>query len=112
MKDAFHRAVAGDGMEKIFMNKEKLWEVMSADNDNVYAYKGELATCPQGHPVFEFPETVYIGQKQTVRKLIWHQPMPEPGSDISFCKCARCGTQWAKKIGVYFIDGEWRTRYS
>jgi len=80
----------------------------------LYAKKGEVITCTNGHAICELAENVYVGGTLIAEQFInWrNQEAAKPCDVITPCKT--CGEPFIKSVMPYggnhlHIDGEWRT---
>ncbi len=74
----------------------------------VYGRIGEKVTCENGHHIFTFRETAYLGEPQDPKRHFgnWQQPEPVIGQ-IPIPSCAKCGAPWTDGMVYHFEDG-WR----
>lgn len=82
---------------------------------NIYARKGEVVTCPDGHPMFEFTQDVLIGDYSDASQLksICSLPDPVNGNSYDNCPiCNQCMVPWEVRdclIGtIFYINGKLR----
>ena len=82
----------------------------------LYAKKGEIITCTDGHEICELECDVYIGGLLIASQFInWRNQEPvNPHDEIRPCKT--CGKPFIKSEMPYggtwlHIDGEWRTTH-
>lgn len=91
------------------MDKEQFWEALTIDHRDVYAYAGEIVTCPNGHAIFGLTKTV-MRNDILADSHVWYQTQPPTGAVI--CNCERCGEKWFDAtIGHKFFFGSNEIRY-
>ena len=74
----------------------------------VYANKGDVVTCENGHPICEFTMDVYSGEPQRLPEQLgsWRQEEPHIGQ-VPVPVCEKCGAMFTNGIAFHFQDG-WR----
>lgn len=75
----------------------------------IYARKGEICTCTNGHPIFTFRRNVRFGvPPRDVDTYAWRQTRLKMGDPIT--NCAICGAKFATNNGGFFvhIGDAWR----
>lgn len=76
--------------------------------EEVYAWKGDIVTCQNQHPICVFTKTVRWGEMVDTSAFGgWTQEVPEMGSQPV---CAQCGAMFCTSSSWHFVDG-WRSRY-
>jgi len=78
----------------------------------VYARKGEIITCENGHPIGVFNRDVDKSETARVDQIDWLiDPAPKDGDPIGELHC-QCGAAWARAPRWHsvqvFIGKEWR----
>lgn len=80
----------------------------------LYAKKGEVVTCTNGHEICELAKDVYVNEPLMAEKFInWKNQEPAKPCDV-IAPCNACGEPFIKSAMPYggiwlHIDGEWRT---
>ena len=79
----------------------------------IFARKGEIITCENGHEICRFKNDVRSGAFFDGGSDLtdWKQPQPQRGSQKVVC--AECGGLWWHGIGGgmhFFIEGKWRSK--
>ena len=81
-------------------------------DSNIYAEKGEVITCVEGHPVFVMTANVEWGQAMDLTrqmKIYPGQPVPRIGQDLETVKCW-CGARYVNRFipGKFHFKEGWR----
>ena len=87
--------------------EEELGKVLHVKN--IYAKRGDLITCENGHPIATFERDVEVGDSFDATAIVaWQQTPPEIGTMEKPCEI--CGQRWFKGPYFHFWDG-WRIAY-
>ena len=79
----------------------------------LYASKGEVVTCTNGHEICELGRNVYVGGNIESEAFVnWRNTEPAQPGD-AFEPCKTCGASYIRSAGGFgarlHINGEWRT---
>jgi hypothetical protein len=75
----------------------------------IYAEKGDVVTCENGHDVFKFGKDVSYGEMQDAYYFIFfnNQIKPRIGLEPEKCLC-HCGAEYFKGFGTFHFKDGWR----
>ena len=84
---------------------------MSEVPRKIFARRGEVVTCVQGHAVCAMSRDVYEGERDPKIFCDWQQPEPDKTTPINKIRCVHCRGVWIRKGGgsyrLHFAGG-WR----